>query len=602
MFLVQLILTTSAFAQTTGTNTGTNTNPAGQVFNNGTMPELNAQNFRPTIDGKRTLWSDDASRGKHNSPFARLLFHYTANPLIYVAAGAGQTNTGTGTGTTTGVTANNPDANGDGELGLVTTVVQGDVLAGYTYDRFRVGVDVPIYLFSDSEVVDGQTGLGDISPDLKITIMDGEDAPFNFAVNGRLNLPTATVAPTIALGNPNIGWEAAGIIDKPIGDALIALNVGYKGAVDLVLEEDGHNDFLAFRTALGYAFSENAGTAIELAGQMDFQDPTAQGSTPIEWLLGGYGYATDDLVLRGGVGTGITVGIGSPDLRLMLGLGYEPRADREPKDSDGDGIVDKEDECPQEPEDVDNFEDTNGCPDPDNDADGILDVADQCPMEPEDKDNYKDDDGCPDGTASVKIRVVDENGKVIDLAKMTLTGPDLKKKAKNSLTVDLPPGKYQVAATAGTYEPNTKGFMVEEESKNVDIMLKQKADTSVVVTRDRIDLKDKVYFDVSKATIKPISYPLLNQAIGILKDYPEIRKLRIEGHTDARGSASSNLKLSKARAASVMEYFIQQGVSASRLTSEGYGEERPLDTASNEAAWSKNRRVDFFIESWVDEP
>ncbi|MCA9488804.1 MAG: OmpA family protein, partial [Myxococcales bacterium] len=63
-----------------------------------------------------------------------------------------------------------------------------------------------------------------------------------------------------------------------------------------------------------------------------------------------------------------------------------------------------------------------------------------------------------------------------------------------------------------------------------------------------------------------------------------------------------NLELSKKRAASVREYFIEKGIAPERLTSEGYGETRPLDPANNEAAWSKNRRVDFFIERWEEQP
>ena len=72
------------------------------------------------------------------------------------------------------------------------------------------------------------------------------------------------------------------------------------------------------------------------------------------------------------------------------------RAARQPGDSDGDGILDQVDKCPDEPEDKDGFEDEDGCPDPDNDKDGIPDTADKCPNEPEDKDGFEDEDGCPD--------------------------------------------------------------------------------------------------------------------------------------------------------------------------------------------------------------
>lgn len=65
-------------------------------------------------------------------------------------------------------------------------------------------------------------------------------------------------------------------------------------------------------------------------------------------------------------------------------------------DHDQDGVLDRDDQCPAAPEDLDGFEDANGCPDPDNDGDGILDVNDRCPLHPEDVDGHEDADGCPD--------------------------------------------------------------------------------------------------------------------------------------------------------------------------------------------------------------
>ena len=62
-----------------------------------------------------------------------------------------------------------------------------------------------------------------------------------------------------------------------------------------------------------------------------------------------------------------------------------------------DGIIDREDKCPDDPEDEDGFEDEDGCPDADNDGDEIADTDDKCPVEPETKNNYKDDDGCCGG-------------------------------------------------------------------------------------------------------------------------------------------------------------------------------------------------------------
>jgi len=89
--------------------------------------------------------------------------------------------------------------------------------------------------------------------------------------------------------------------------------------------------------------------------------------------------------------------------------------------------------------------------------------------------------------------------------------------------------------------------------------------------------------------------------VATLKAYPEIAKLRIEGHTDSRGSASTNQKLSEARAAAVLTYLVEHGVSADRMSSAGFGESKPIDPREVAEAWDKNRRVDFFVEVWQDE-
>jgi hypothetical protein len=97
-------------------------------------------------------------------------------------------------------------------------------------------------------------------------------------------------------------------------------------------------------------------------------------------------------VITAGAGAGVLRAVGVPKLRAFLGVLYV----REDRDRDNDGILDKDDKCPTEPEDRDGFEDTDGCPDKDNDGDSIGDAMDKCPNEPEDMDGFEDTDGCPD--------------------------------------------------------------------------------------------------------------------------------------------------------------------------------------------------------------
>jgi OOP family OmpA-OmpF porin len=176
-----------------------------------------------------------------------------------------------------------------------------------------------------------------------------------------------------------------------------------------------------------------------------------------------------------------------------------------------------DDTCPNDPEDKDGFQDTDGCPDPDNDNDRIPDVTDKCPNEPETYNGNEDEDGCPD-----------------------------------------------------------KG--------------------RVIVHQSNIEILDKIYFETAKAIIKPESFPILDAIAATMQGNPDIQLVEIQGHADERGGDDYNLKLTDDRAHAVMRYLIDKGVDASRLRATGYGETRPIDPGHNEAAWSKNRRVEFVIE------
>ncbi len=102
------------------------------------------------------------------------------------------------------------------------------------------------------------------------------------------------------------------------------------------------------------------------------------------------------------------------------------------------------------------------------------------------------------------------------------------------------------------------------------------------------------YFDESR--IKEESFPLLNEVTDTLKEHKELTKIRVEGHTDLRGKAKHNKELSKGRAKAVFDYLVEHGVEKSRLSSEGYGMDKPvIKKAKNEEEHLKNRRVEFTI-------
>ena len=213
-------------------------------------------------------------------------------------------------------------------------------------------------------------------------------------------------------------------------------------------------------------------------------------------------------------------------------------------DNDKDGIPDKTDKCPNEPEDKDGFQDEDGCPDPDNDGDGLFDKVDQCPNDPEDKDGFQDDDGCPDPDND-KDGFLDKDDKC----------------------------------------PNEPGVAPDGCPRKYNL---------VVVTEKKIELKQTVFFDFNKASIKSVSFALLNDVAQAMVDNPKI-KVEIGGHTDSVGNDAFNLKLSQQRAESVRTYLIKRGIDSNRMVPKGYGENVPIADNRTEAGRSQNRRVEFLI-------
>ncbi len=227
-----------------------------------------------------------------------------------------------------------------------------------------------------------------------------------------------------------------------------------------------------------------------------------------------------------------------------------------PKDSDGDGIPDDQDKCPNEPEDKDGFQDDDGCPDRDNDGDGIPDADDKCPNEPEDKDGFEDDDGCPDQ---------DNDGDGF---------PDAVDKCPN--------------------DPETvNGF--EDDDGCPDV----RATTGPEERPDRIDLKGQpVAFDKT-GKLTPAAKTLLTQVAQIIRT----RKLtiRVEVHvplgTKVTGAAAvaAQKKKDKAtaqkRAQAIFDFLISQGVPQAQVQAVGIGADRPLGSANPTDAI--NERVDL---------
>ncbi len=214
-------------------------------------------------------------------------------------------------------------------------------------------------------------------------------------------------------------------------------------------------------------------------------------------------------------------------------------------DTDNDGIPDSADQCVLNPEDVDQYLDDDGCPDIDNDADLLVDGKDKCPNDPEDRDGFRDEDGCPDPD--------NDEDKVLDVDDMCPNEP-------------------------GPADRDPKGCPQKP--------------ALAVVAENEIRITQKIHFEYNRAAVRQDSFPVLDAVAEIMKRYPDMH-FEIQGHTDNRGGADYNKRLSDQRAAAVKHYLVDHGIAADRLTSHGYGLERPLVPNDSDNNRALNRRVQF---------
>ena len=227
-------------------------------------------------------------------------------------------------------------------------------------------------------------------------------------------------------------------------------------------------------------------------------------------------------------------------------------------DTDGDGIPDKDDACP----DIAGLKEFDGCPD--TDGDGIPDKDDACP----EVAGLKEFNGCPDTDGD---GVPDKDDKCPDVAGPAENGgcpwPDTDGDGVLDKD-DQCPNEAGPASNNGCPEPN------DDDQKR----LNQYAKT--------------ILFDTGKATIKFQSAEVLNQIINVLKKFPKSR-FRIEGYTDSTGNKQKNITLSQNRADAVKIYLIQGGIDQSRLESIGYGPEKPIASNKTRKGRELNRRVEI---------
>ena len=236
-----------------------------------------------------------------------------------------------------------------------------------------------------------------------------------------------------------------------------------------------------------------------------------------------------------------------------------------PKDRDGDGVLDDVDKCP----DVAGLASLQGCPD--RDGDGIADMDDKCP----DVAGVARYQGCPI--------------------------PDTDKDGIND-EMDKCPTEFGVARYQGCPVPDTDGDGVNDEE---DKCINEKGPASnfgcPVISEEIVQRVNKaaqnIFFSTGSSKLLTKSFSKLNDVVSILNENPSY-KVNIDGHTDNTGKEDKNQTLSEQRAASVKAYLVSKGIDESRLTSTGYGQEKPVADNKTAAGRAKNRRVEMTLRNY----
>lgn len=578
---------------------------------NTAVPDLDAQHFRPSIDGQSTLWTDDSGTTYDPTFSAGVLVGYALNPLVYVGSD-------------------------DTLVRQVSDLVHLDLVGAVRWKPLRFGVHLPIHTaFSTADST--RAGLGDLNLDLRGTVLRQRTSGIGLAFAGKLTLPTNTLAAPV--GTARVGYELSAIVDRRFGPLLLAMNVGHRGVPEVDLGNGVWGDAIFARLGAGYDVTDDLTLSGELVGSTPYAGSFANPLvSPLELLAGAHWRMNESFVLKGGLGTGLSPGVSSPNLRLMAGVAFHPETDASRLlDTDKDGPSDFEDPCPEDPEDV---------------------------------DGWQDEDGCPDPSTALTIRLVDPNGELVP-GSVRLSGTPGDARGQAGDVMPLHPGTYRLNAEAVGYTPIEKGFevaavaiqekdlviqpvaglgtiaiSVRDSAGNpvaatwsvdgakprpvdgnadgrfmegthdiivtaegfattrliapVDAGATTRLDAEleparVVIQGQKLYILEKVFFETDSATILDRSHPLLNEVAATLHAHLEILKVRVEGHTDTRGSAEYNLELSDKRAAEVMAFLIAEGIDPARLISEGYGESTPIDAGDDHDAWARNRRVEFII-------
>ncbi len=343
-----------------------------------TQGEVSVQRFDPAPGPRNFFTTRSADTDGEMSWTAAAMVNYAFEPLVVSGA--------------TGA-----------RIPVVENMITGDVLGSFTIiPELQLGLKVPVSWVKGQGITDrgnpapdglDAVGLGDIQLEVKGRFYGKPGDVIVLGAYGYGAVPMGNLTASGSyIGNATASFGGAAIADGTlIEDITWAVNLGGMWREEAQLGQTTLGPELRWSVAGGYQIGPMIKAVVDAFGSTAFSGTAGVNNIELDAGAQITPLGSKFTISVGG-GAGLLKGIGTPTARGFIGVLFNA----ETKDRDGDGITDDKDGCPDDPEDRDNYEDGDGCPDLDNDLDGLPDTADKCPNQPEDVDGFEDKDGCPD--------------------------------------------------------------------------------------------------------------------------------------------------------------------------------------------------------------
>ena len=377
---------------------------------------------------------------------------------------------------------------------------------------------------------------------------------YSYSVNNSF-LPFVSLSANYLLFDFSTRNVESSFFDLTNGSEENSLSINTTGGIKYKL-----NDKFDINFALGYNYVLNDNLdAIEYGDEKDF------------YITGSVGFSVRLWNQRDSDNDGINDDVDKCPFEEEDIDGFQDEDGCPDIDNDGDGLIDFKDGCQNIAEDLDGFQDEDGCPDPDNDGDGILDLEDACPDIAEDFDGFEDNDGCPDADNDGD-GILDNVDKCVDEAEVFNGFQD-----EDGCPDELPKPIYT--------EPEPKVVKRTNTVKKVDPPKVINSDVQSVFL-----VHSETTFNTNSATIKTSAYSELNRIAAELKKAPNT-SWRIEGHTDSKDSRTEANRITKSQADAILAYLVSQGLPASNFQAIGFGDATPISSNASVYGRMKNRRI-----------